>query len=125
MELRTTIQTLRNMLDSKQISAVELTNSYLDRIHQIDAKLESYITVTRERALQDAEAAQKIIDAGKATPLCGIPLAIKDNICTNDIRTTCASKMLEHFVPPYNATVMEKLDLIPAVLFANQLHFVV
>ena len=66
MELRTTIQTLRNMLDSKQISAVELTNSYLDRIHQIDAKLESYITVTRERALQDAEAAQKIIDAGKA-----------------------------------------------------------
>ena len=119
MELRTTIQTLRNMLDSKQISAVELTNSYLDRIHQIDAKLESYITVTRERALQDAEAAQKIIDAGKATPLCGIPLAIKDNICTNDIRTTCASKMLEHFVPPYNATVMEKLATQNMVLLGK------
>ena len=119
MELRTTIQTLRNMLDNKQISAVELTNSYLDRIHQIDAKLESYITVTRERALQDAEAAQKIIDAGKATPLCGIPLAIKDNICTNDIRTTCASKMLEHFVPPYNATVMEKLAVQNMVLLGK------
>ena len=59
--------------------------------------------------MADADAAQKKIDAGNAGVLCGIPMAIKDNICTDGIKTTCASKMLENFIPPYNATVMEKL----------------
>lgn len=97
------------MLDRKEISAPELTQSYLDRIAKYDDVIQSYITVTPERALADAAAAQRKIDSGDAGILCGIPLAIKDNICTEGIRTTCASKMLENFVPPYNATVMEKL----------------
>ena len=102
-----TIGKLRQMLDSKEISAPELTQGYLDRIAKYDDTIQSYITVTAERALADAAAAQKKIDAGNAGVLCGIPMAIKDNICTDGIKTTCASKMLEDFIPPYNATVME------------------
>lgn len=104
-----TIERLRQMLDAKEISASELTQGYLDRIQKYDSVLQSYITVTPERALSDASAAQKKIDNGTAGILCGIPLAIKDNICTEGVRTTCASKMLEDFVPPYSATIMEKL----------------
>lgn len=104
-----TIEHLRQMLDQKKISAVELTQDYLDRIRKYDDVLKSYITVTPEQAISDAKKAQKKIDAGKAGMLCGIPFAIKDNICTDGVRTTCASKMLENFIPPYNATVMEKL----------------
>lgn len=103
------ITELRKMLDSKEISAKELAQSYLDRIESKDGSIESYITVTPDEALKTAEAAQKKIDSGDSGALCGIPLAIKDNICTDGIKTTCASKMLESFVPPYNATVMEKL----------------
>ena len=104
-----TIEHLRQMLDQKKISAVELTQDYLDRIRKYDDVLKSYITVTPEQAISDAKKAQEKIDAGKAGMLCGIPFAIKDNICTDGVRTTCASKMLENFIPPYNATVMEKL----------------
>lgn len=104
-----TIEHLRQMLDQKKISAVELTQDYLDRIRKYDDVLKSYITVTPEQAISDAKKAQEKIDAGKAGMLCGIPFAIKDNICTDGVRTTCASKMLEDFIPPYNATVMEKL----------------
>ncbi|MCC8111151.1 MAG: Asp-tRNA(Asn)/Glu-tRNA(Gln) amidotransferase subunit GatA [Ruminococcus sp.] len=105
-----TIEKLRQMLDAKEISAKELTQGFLDRITRYDDELQSYITVTSERALKDAEVAQKEINKGNAGMLCGIPLAIKDNICTDGVRTTCASKMLEDFIPPYNATVMEKLE---------------
>lgn len=104
------IREMREMLDRKEISATELTKYYIERIEKYDEKLECYITVTAEKALNDAQEAQKRIDSGSAPELCGIPLAIKDNICTDGIKTTCASKMLENFVPPYNATVMEKLN---------------
>ena len=96
-----TIEHLRQMLDQKKISAVELTQDYLDRIRKYDDVLKSYITVTPEQAISDAKKAQEKIDAGKASMLCGIPFAIKDNICTDGVRTTCASKMLEDFIPPY------------------------
>ena len=75
-----TIGKLRQMLDSKEISAPELTQGYLDRIAKYDDTIQSYITVTAERALADAAAAQKKIDAGNAGVLCGIPMAIKDKI---------------------------------------------
>lgn len=114
-----TIERLRKMLDSKEISAPELTQGYLDRIAKYDDTIQSYITVTSERAMADAAAAQKKIDVGESGMLCGIPLAIKDNICTDGIRTTCASKMLEDFVPPYNATVMEKLMAQDAVMLGK------
>lgn len=104
------LQQTSELLKNKEISSVELTQEYLKRIDEKDGKLKSYITVTKEKALQQAEAAQKKIDDGQASALTGIPMAIKDNICTQDVLTTCASRMLENFIPPYNATVMEKLD---------------
>ena len=104
------IRDMRKLLDSKEISSPELTQFYIDRIKKYDGKVQSFITVTEENALKSAEKAQSVIDAGNASDLCGIPLAIKDNICTDGVKTTCASKMLENFVPPYNATVMEKLN---------------
>ena len=114
-----TIKEMRRSLDSGEIGAAELTKSYLDRIEKVDPQLESYITVTAEKALAEAAAAQKRIDSGDTTPLTGIPLAIKDNICTEGVRTTAASRMLENFVPPYNATVMERLDSAGAVMLGK------
>lgn len=107
---RAKIRDLRKSLDNKEISAAELCGEYLKRIEEADGKLLSYITVTKDKALKDAENAQKLIDAGKAGALTGIPLAVKDNICIDGVRTTCASRMLENFIPPYNATVIEKLN---------------
>ncbi len=113
------IRDLRRVLDSKEIGAAELCAEYLKRIEEQDGKLLSYITVTKEKALSDAENAQKIIDAGKSSALTGIPLAIKDNICIDGVRTTCASRMLENFIPPYNATVIEKLNAQGYVLLGR------
>ena len=100
---------LRAQIYIKKLGAVELVHRYLDKIQKNDSSIHSYITVCREEAIKNAEKAQSIIDAGKASPLTGIPLSVKDNICTENIRTTCASKMLENFVPDYNATAVRKL----------------
>lgn len=107
---RISIGEAREMLDSKKISAKELVETYIGRIKSVDSEVKSFITVTEEQALKQAELAQEKIDKGEASALCGIPVAIKDNICTEGVKTTCASKMLENFIPPYNATVMEKLN---------------
>ena len=104
------VREMREMLDTKQISASELASEYINRIQKLDGKVESYITVTEDKALATAKSAQEKIDKGEATPLTGIPMAIKDNICTEGVKTTCASKILENFVPPYSATVMDKLN---------------
>lgn len=103
------IRELRKMLDSKQISAVELSKEYLARIKKYDGDIKSFITVTEDEAIKNANIAQERIDNDDACALTGIPLAIKDNICTDGIKTTCASKMLEDFIPPYNATAYDKL----------------
>lgn len=113
------ISDLRSMLDKKELSAKELTDAYLDRIKAVDDKLESYITVTAEAAKRAAEKAQEKINKGEASALCGIPLAIKDNICTDGVKTTCSSKMLGNFVPFYNATVMDKLENEGAVMLGK------
>ena len=105
-----TVAGLREMLDKKEISAPEAAAEFIAEIKEKDGKILSYISVTEDEAKKNAEAAQKLIDEGKATALTGIPLAVKDNICTDGIKTTCSSKMLEDFVPPYNATVIEKLN---------------
>ncbi len=113
------IRDMRKMLDKKEVSAAELADAYLERINDVDGKLESYITVTAKEAHAAAAKAQQIIDKGEASALTGIPLAIKDNICTDGVKTTCASKMLEDFVPPYNATVMEKLNAQDIVMLGK------
>ncbi len=113
------ISSLRQKLDDKEISSVELTQHYLDRIKKIDSKINSYITVCEEEALEMARKAQKKIDEKKASLLTGIPVNIKDNICTKGIRTTCGSKMLENFTPPYNATVVTKLLSERAVILGK------
>ena len=113
------ISQLRSMLDNKEISATELADAFIGRIKKYDSKLQSFITVTEEKALKDAENAQKVINSGNASGLCGIPLAVKDNICTDGIRTTCSSKILENFIPPYNATVIEKLNSENAVMLGK------
>jgi len=105
-----TIHEVHDLLKSKQISSIELTKSSLQRIREIDSKIRALVTVTEESALQAAQEADRLIAAGQITPLTGIPAIIKDNMCTRRIRTTCSSKMLENFVPPYNATVVEKLN---------------
>ena len=106
---RAGIRRLRKALDNREISAKELCTEYLSRIEAIDGRLKAFITVTKDEAQQMAEKAQQRIDEGRASMLTGIPIAVKDNICTDGIRTTCASRMLESFVPPYDATVMSCL----------------
>lgn len=101
---------LSKMLSEKKISSSELTKSVLQRINSVEDKVGAYVTVTDEIAIAKAkEVDEKIAKGEKLSPLAGIPIGIKDNICTKDILTTCSSKMLYNFVPPYNATVMEKL----------------
>lgn len=100
---------LRSKIDSKEISAVELTQDYLKKIKERDAVINSYITVCEDEAIEMAKKAQAVIDAGESKPLTGIPISVKDNICTDGIRTTCASRMLEDFVPIYDATAVSRL----------------
>ncbi|MFD1383913.1 Asp-tRNA(Asn)/Glu-tRNA(Gln) amidotransferase subunit GatA [Rhodanobacter aciditrophus] len=103
------IASLAKKLRDKDISSVELTQDYLARIKQLDGQLNSYITVTEEVALAQAEAADKLIAAGSTSALAGIPIAHKDLFCTDGILTTCASKMLYNFVPPYESTVTARM----------------
>ena len=104
------IRQLHQQLVRKERSAVEITQDYLDRITALEPKLHSYLTVTAEQALAQAKQVDNKIAAGEDTGiLAGIPMAIKDNMCTRGIRTTCASKVLENFVPPYESTVTQKL----------------
>jgi aspartyl-tRNA(Asn)/glutamyl-tRNA(Gln) amidotransferase subunit A len=111
-----TIHADHELLKNKKISSVELTKQYLDRIEKVEPKVKSFMTVTGELALKQAAKADAAIAAGKGNPLTGIPIAIKDVICTKGVKTTCSSKMLENFVPPYDAMVMEKLNAAGAVM---------
>ncbi len=111
MELyRKTAAELSKMLAAKEISAVELTQDVLARTDAVEDKVQGYITVTKEAALAQAQAIDAKRAAGEAlAPLAGVPVAVKDNICTQGTLTTCASKMLYNFVPPYQATAADKL----------------
>jgi aspartyl-tRNA(Asn)/glutamyl-tRNA(Gln) amidotransferase subunit A len=111
-----TIHQAHQLLKEKKISSVELTQQYLERIKKVEPKVKAFTTVTEELALRQAKKADEAIAADKAQPLTGIPVAIKDVICTKGVRTTCSSKMLENFVPPYDAMVMEKLNASGVVM---------
>ena len=101
---------LHDMLVNKEITSVALTEDVLKRIDEVEGDVKAYLTITRDEALAQAKAVDEKIAKGETISfLEGIPGAIKDNICTKGIKTTCASKILEHFVPPYDATVMTKI----------------
>ena len=104
-----TIQGASDLLQSRQVSSVELTKSVLDRIKTTDSQVKALVTVTEELALDQAKHADSSISKGFSGPLTGVPMVLKDNICTQGILTTCSSKMLQNFVPTYNATVARKL----------------
>ncbi|MFO7840154.1 MAG: Asp-tRNA(Asn)/Glu-tRNA(Gln) amidotransferase subunit GatA [Desulfosalsimonadaceae bacterium] len=111
-----TIHKAAELLAKKKISAPELCRAVFERIEKVEPQVDAYITVTKEQAETRAEAVQQEINKAEAGPLAGIPLAIKDLICTRGIRTSCASRMLENFIPPYSACVMEKLEAAGAVM---------
>ena len=108
---------LSEKLKSREISSVELTKSVLDRADEVDCKVNAYLKIDRDLSLSMAENADKLIASGDAkSRLAGIPVGIKDNISTRGIATTCASKMLENYVPVFNATVIDKLTAAGCVI---------
>ncbi len=111
------IRELHQQLISKERSAVEIAQEFLERIEALEPKIHSFLSVTADRALEQARAVDAKIAAGEEISLlAGIPIAIKDNMCTKGIRTTCASKILDNFIPPYESTVTQKLAEAGAVM---------
>jgi aspartyl-tRNA(Asn)/glutamyl-tRNA(Gln) amidotransferase subunit A len=110
-----TIDEARRRLHARQLTSVELTSAALERIERREPTVRAFVTVTPERALEQARAADARLAAGDAPALCGIPLAIKDVVLTRDVRTTAGSKILESFVAPYDATVVARLREAGAV----------
>jgi aspartyl-tRNA(Asn)/glutamyl-tRNA(Gln) amidotransferase subunit A len=111
-----TVHDAAAMLRSRQVSSRELTQAALDRIAAVDPKVRAFLTITADRALAQAEAADARLQHGESSPLLGVPVAIKDVLTTEGVPTTCGSKMLEHFVPPYTATVVRRLFDAGAVM---------
>jgi len=109
----------RELLDRRELSSVELTQAMLARIEASEPRLHAYLTVTADQALAQAAAADQVIAAGQAGPLTGIPAGIKDVICTQGVRTTCASRILENFVPPFDATLVARLKAAGMVMLGK------
>lgn len=105
-----TLKQLCDGLAQKQFTAAEVVQAYQARIQQVEPQVHGYLHTLTEQAFQQAQQADERRAKGDASLLLGVPYAIKDNLCTDGVATTCASRMLEHFVPPYNATVVEKLN---------------
>lgn len=106
-----TVHELQEKIKSKEITIKEITKAYVDRINEKEKDVQAFITTLTDEAMKQAEEIQNKKEAGEITgDLVGIPIGIKDNICIKGVKTTCASKMLENFVAPYNATVIEKIS---------------
>jgi aspartyl-tRNA(Asn)/glutamyl-tRNA(Gln) amidotransferase subunit A len=114
-----TVAELAAGLRAKKWSSVELTRHFLDRVEKAQGTLNAFISVTREHALAAAAAADRVLAAGRGGPLTGVPIAHKDIFCTDGIRTTCGSRMLDNFVAPYDATVVAKLKAAGAVMLGK------
>ncbi len=111
-----TIAELQKLLRSKDVSAAELCTAYLERIRTVDGEINAYITVAEDLARSAALAADRELAAGNARPLTGIPLGLKDIFVTKGVRTTCASKILGDYLPPYDGTAVRRLADSGAVL---------
>lgn len=117
---RKTAHELHDLLLAGQTSSLEITRSVLDRIAKQDDKVKAYVTLSQDTALEQAQAADvRLKNKTDLTPLTGIPLAVKDNMCTRGLRTTCSSKILANYVPPYDATVVTKLKEAGAVIIGK------
>jgi aspartyl-tRNA(Asn)/glutamyl-tRNA(Gln) amidotransferase subunit A len=114
-----TIHELSELLERRAVSSRAITEAFYQRIEAIEARVHAYLTLTPDLAYEQAERADRRRQAGERGPLLGMPLAIKDVICTKGVRTTCGSKILQNFVPPYDATVMERLNAAGAVVLGK------
>ncbi|NTW34907.1 MAG: Asp-tRNA(Asn)/Glu-tRNA(Gln) amidotransferase subunit GatA, partial [Syntrophobacteraceae bacterium] len=114
-----TIHELHDLLVRKEIGARELTQRFLERIEQLDGRLHSYIALQAEMALKEADRYDLARKDLGASPVAGIPLALKDVICTRGVRTTCGSRILENFIPPYDGTAVEKLKNAGAIFLGK------
>ena len=115
-----TVEEIAKAYREKTLTVPEVTKAFLDNIEKEDENIKAYITVCKEEALKKADEVQAMFDEGKEMgPLAGIPIAIKDNICTKGVKTTCASKMLENFIPPYDASVMKKINDSNAIVLGK------
>jgi aspartyl-tRNA(Asn)/glutamyl-tRNA(Gln) amidotransferase subunit A len=114
-----TISQAHQLLKERKISALELTRASLAHLAKVEDKVQACVTTIEDAALEQAKEADKAISSGKIKPLTGIPALIKDVICTRGIKTTCSSKILENFIPPYDATVIEKLKASNAVVLGK------
>jgi len=120
MQTNWTIDGVAEALTSKKISARELAADYYKRIDARDPELNAYLTLSKDRALAQADRVDALIATGKPLPpLAGVPVAIKDVISTRGVRTTCGSKILENYVPPYDATAVQRLEAAGAVILGK------
>ena len=117
--MATTIKQIQRGLAQKKFSSVEITQQFLDRIDSLNSTINCFITVTGELALEQAQSADLAIARGEARALTGIPIAHKDIFCTDGIKTSCASRMLDNFIAPYDATIIEKFKLGGAVMLGK------
>ncbi len=106
-----TVHELQEKIKNKEITITEINKAYIDRINEKEKEVQAFITLTTEEALEKSKNIEEKISKGELEgELVGIPIGIKDNICINGVKTTCASKILENFIAPYNATVIEKIN---------------
>jgi aspartyl-tRNA(Asn)/glutamyl-tRNA(Gln) amidotransferase subunit A len=111
---------IREKYDKKEVTVIDVVKCFLDRIKNEDEKIKAFITICEETALEKANEVQALFDKGeKLGPLAGIPIAVKDNMCMKGVKTTCGSKILENFISPYNATVINKLNNEHAIILGK------
>ncbi|MEO1203366.1 MAG: amidase family protein, partial [Pseudomonadota bacterium] len=111
-----TLTELKAGLDGGEFTAREIVEALIGRIESLDGNLNAFVTVLGESAIEQADASDARRAAGEAGPLEGLPIVHKDIFCTRGVRTTCGSRMLENFVSPYNATVVERLAAAGAIM---------